>query len=196
MRCRRALPPCLALALLAGSLLAQPRHETLSIDAAHSSATFAVKVLWVIPLHGEFAHVGGTIQIDHFRGSARVDARIDCADLAMRNARYQEWAKSAEFFDAARHPRISFASDWFPLARLRSGGTIEGELSLRGVTRSVQFRLQPAQCAAPLAGECAVRADGEIARGDFGMRARRATLGDTVGLRLQILVAPRSDGSR
>ena len=161
-----------------------------ALDAARSQATFAVKVLWLIPLHGDFGKVHGTLDVDRFRGTARVDARIDTDDLRMRSKNYETWAKSEEFFDASRFPQIRFASDDFPLVRLHTGGTLDGTLTLRGVARPVHFRILPSQCAQPLSGACAVRAEGSIERSDFGMHSRRGTLADKVTLRLRIFVLP------
>lgn len=167
---------------------APPRYETLALDAARSHATFTVKVLWLIPLHGEFGQVQGALHLDHFHGSARVEARLDAADLRMRSKHHEEWARSEEFFDAAQFPQIHFSSESFPLARLRSGGRIEGTLTLRGIVKPVRFAILPADCANPLLGACAVEAEGSIERSDFGMRSHRVTLADKVALHLSIVV--------
>lgn len=167
-----------------------PRHEILQLDAARSQAGFTVKVLWLIGVSGEFGTVRGDLDIDRFRGTGRVDAHIEADTLSMRSAHNAKWAKSAEFFDATHYPQIEFASDEFPLVRLRTGGTLDGTLTLRGIVKPVRFRILPSDCARPLAGACAVRAEGDIERSDFGMRSRRGTLADKVALRLRIFVLP------
>jgi polyisoprenoid-binding protein YceI len=167
-----------------------PRHEILQLDATRSQAGFTVKVLWLIGVSGEFGAVRGSLDIDHFRGTARVDARIEANSLSMRSAHNAKWAKSAEFFDATHYPQIDFASDDFPLVRLRTGGMLDGTLTLRGIAKPARFRILPADCAEPLTGACAVQAEGSIERSDFGMRSHRTTLADKVGLRLQIFVRP------
>ncbi len=178
---------CLALNCLTAHAQ-PPRHEVLQLDATRSRAGFTVKVLWLIGVGGEFGAVQGSLDVDRFRGTARVDARIAADDLHMRSARYENWAKSAEFFDAEHYPKIHFASDDFPLVRLRSGGALDGTLTLRGIARPVRFRILPADCAQPLTGACAVPVEGSIERSDFGMHSRRGTLADKVALRLQIFV--------
>ncbi|MBU6199880.1 MAG: YceI family protein [Xanthomonadaceae bacterium] len=191
MRLLRMRPVLLCLGLLGPIAQAtSPRQEMLALDAARSQASFSVKVLWLIPLHGDFGKVQGTLDIDRFRGTARVDAHIDTDDLRMRSRNYQTWAKSPEFFDARRYPQIHFVSDDFPLVRLSAGGALAGTLTLRGVAKPVRFRMLPSECARPLSGACAVRAEGDIRRGDFGMHSRRGTLTDKVALRLHIFVSP------
>ncbi|MBS0558088.1 MAG: YceI family protein [Proteobacteria bacterium] len=180
----------LYLALCAGMANAQsPRHEVLPLDAARSQASFTVKVLWLLGLDGDFGAVRGQLDIDHFRGTGRVDAFIDVDDLHMRSGNYERWAKSAEFFDASRYPRIHFVSGDFPLVRLTRGGVLDGTLTLRGIDKPARFHILPSACARPLQGGCAVEAQGSIARDDFGMHSRRGTLANKVALRLRIVVA-------
>lgn len=170
-----------------------PRHEILQFDIARSQAGFTVKVLWLIGVGGEFGAVRGSLDIDRFRGTARVDAHIEADNLRMRSTHNAKWAKSPEFFDATHYPQIDFVSDEFPLVRLRTGGTLDGTLTLRGIARTVRFRIEPSDCPQPLTGACAVQAESSIERSDFGMRSRRGTLADKVVLRLRIFVlAPPS----
>lgn len=190
MRLSWIRPLLLCLGLVASTVHAEPpRHETLALDAAGSQASFTVKVLWLIGLHGDFGAVHGNLVIDRFRGTARVDARIDTDDLRMRSKHYETWAKSPEFFDAPHFPQIHFASDAFPLIRLRTGGNLDGMLTLRGIDRPVRFTILPSDCPDPLADACAVRAEGSIERSDFGMHSHRGTLADKVALQLRIVVA-------
>jgi polyisoprenoid-binding protein YceI len=71
---------------------------------------------------------------------------------------------------------------------LREGGDLPGRLTMRGRSQPVLFSLQPASCAAP-AVDCAVNAQGEVRRSEFGMRSRRATLSDHVHLNLDIYLS-------
>lgn len=189
----RRFPPllwivCLVLACTARAQV--PGHEILDFDSARSHAAFEVKVLFLIGLHGEFGSVRGSLNVDRKDGTASVDALIDTNTLRMRSRRYENWTKSAEFFDAEHFPQIQFVSDPFPLARFADGGEIGGVLTIRGASERATFELAPAVCTAPLAGACAVEATGSIRRSDFGMRSRRSTLSDKIDLSLAILVRP------
>lgn len=190
MRLSWIRPLLLCLGLVASVAHAEPpRHESLALDAARSQASFTVKVLWLIGLHGDFGAVHGNLVVDRFRDTARVDARIHTDDLRMRSKHYEAWAKSPEFFDAQQFPQIHFASDAFPLIRLRTGGNLDGILTLHGIDQPVRFTILPSNCADPLAGACAVRAEGSIERSDFGMHSHRGALADKVALQLRIVVA-------
>ena len=183
---RRLRPLTLIFLLLAGIGFAQPAQQVFELDPARSYATFEVKVLYLIGLHGEFGAVHGTLRAD--QGLARVDATIDTNEVHMRNRRYETWTKSNEFFDAEHFPQIHFLSTPFPLERLSHGGEISGTLTIRGISKPAVFTVDADACRAPLSGECAVDAVGTIRRSDFGMRSRRGTLADKVDLSLSIFV--------
>jgi polyisoprenoid-binding protein YceI len=173
-----------------GAGAGRPAEAPLTLDPVRSSVEFEVKVLWLIGVHGRFGQVQGTIAIDHERASVVADARIDVGAIKMRNHTYEDWVKSAEFFDAAKFPQIHFVSDAFPQERLRSGGEIAGTLTVRGIDRRIVLDVEPSACPDAVARTCAVEASGNIRRSDFGMRSRRGTLSDNVELQFSIYLAP------
>lgn len=167
-----------------------PRIETLQFDSERSSAQFSVKVFWMIPVDGQFGQVRGDVVVDHFRSQARVDARIDANGVSMRRSAYENWVKSAEFFDVEHYPEIRFHSDSFPIARLHGGGDLPGVLTMRGIEKPVLFQVKPSACERP-AIDCDVEAEGTVRRSEFGMTTRRASLSDKVELSFSVrIVAP------
>jgi polyisoprenoid-binding protein YceI len=180
-------------AVLAGIVLmataTAPRAETLRIDAAGSRARFEVRVLLVKRIAGSFGTVEGLIERDRAAGRFDVDVRVAAASVQMDKAGHADWARSADFFDAARHPWIHFRAGNLPEHLLQDGGAIDGELTLRGITRPVRFVLDATECPRP-GIDCPVRAEGEVQRTDFGMDARRFVLADRVHFDFAIRVAP------
>ncbi len=160
-------------------------EEVLTLDRAQSSATFSVKVLWMFAVEGHFGNVSGTVSIDHVNGKATVDARINASEVTMRRDGAINWVKSAEFFDVEHFPEIHFRSDPFPIARLQDGGALPGALTMRGITGTVVFEVQPSNCKRA-AIDCPVVAAGSVRRSEFGMQTRRATLSDKVELGFSI----------
>jgi polyisoprenoid-binding protein YceI len=189
---------CLALCAVTASgsaPCAQATLETTALDPLRSLAEFEVRVMWLIPVHGRFGKLQGTIAIDRFHGTASVDARIDVNDVHMRSAANEAWVKSAEFFDAEHFPQIQFVSDPFALIRLKSGGEVEGTLTIRGITRRARFALAESECPATVARTCPVEASGTIRRSDFGMRSRRGALSDKVQLDFSVYVPPGTEAA-
>jgi polyisoprenoid-binding protein YceI len=164
---------------------ADSRVDRVLLDSQRSQATFAVKVMWLLPVHGRFGKVHGRVDVDRFRSVATVVARIDAGAVEMGNQSYEDWVKSPEFFDVARHPEIGFVSEPFPLQRLHKGGHLSGTLTIRGVARPETFDLAPAECDKP-AYDCPIVVKGSIRRSDFGMHSRRGTLSDKVDLHFEV----------
>ena len=179
--------------LLAGALGYGVAHAgdetTLTLDPARSSAEFEVKVLWLIGVHGRFGQVHGSIRVDAEHMHASADARIAVGTITMRNHSYEEWLKSPEFFDAAAHPEILFASRAFALETLRKGGEVSGSLTIRGIERPIALQIDPSACPEAVAIDCPVQARGSIRRSEFGMHTRRGSVSDKVELQFSIYLA-------
>lgn len=173
-------------ALLSGLALPAVAAERIALDPHRSSAEFEIRAMWMFDVGGRFGDVSGEVEIDREAHSVKVWARIGVADVSMRRDSYEDWVKSAEFFDAARYPQIVFESEPFPLATLDLGGDIVGSLTLRGSTQPMRFALRPSECPGRAALSCPVVADGSLQRSEFGMRTRRATLADKVRLHLSV----------
>lgn len=158
------------------------------IDPAQSRAEFSLRVVWVRKLEGHFEYIQGSIT---HPAPGRFDVRVKIAtqSLSMPNPDHAAWAQSAEFFDAQRHPWISFEALDASTDLLRDGGELHGLLSLRGVTQPASFALQPARCARP-GVDCPVEASGEVQRSEFGMNARRWAVSDKVKLALRFRLRP------
>jgi polyisoprenoid-binding protein YceI len=188
-----ALPLIAAVALLAGAARAEePRNDRVELDSARSHATFGVKVMWLVTVHGRFGKVGGIVDVDRFRSFATVDAHIDANAVEMSTQSYEDWVKSDEFFDVARYPEIRFVSESFPLQRLRRGGQLAGTLTIRGVEQPETFRLEAADCDHP-AYDCPIIVSGSIRRSAFGMRSRRGALSDKVDLHFEVFAIPSTE---
>jgi polyisoprenoid-binding protein YceI len=182
-----------AAALLAGPLRAEEsKNDRVELDSARSHATFGVKVMWLLPIHGRFGKVAGIVDVDRFRNFATVDARIDANAVEMSTKSYEEWVKSDEFFDVAHHPDIHFVSESFPLQRLRLGGQLSGTLTIRGVDQPETFKLEAADCEHP-AYDCPIIVSGSIRRSAFGMHSRRGALSDKVDLHFEVYAIPSAE---
>lgn len=157
------------------------------IDGARSQAQFRIRLLGIVPMSGEFTELRGGIVFAPGSGEAVVDAWLPSAEVRMANPAHADWARSPEFFDAAAHPTIHFRSRPLPQRVLREGGAIDGELTLRGVTRAVALKVERGGCDPAQVRACEIAVYGQVRRTDFGMAARRATVGDWVSLRLRIV---------
>lgn len=106
------------------------------VDANHAQVIWTVDHLGFTPLSGMFGRISGTLTIDpKAPDEARLDITIAIAGLAVTTASFGEHLASASFFDRDKFPTARFVS-----TRVKTDGakaTIEGELTLHGVTRPV-----------------------------------------------------------
>jgi polyisoprenoid-binding protein YceI len=90
---------------------------------------------------GSFSRFGGTVRLARGNMEASsVNVVVDTDSLAVEPAKLQAHLKSADFFDAARFPKITFES-----TQVKPGGpagathTITGNLDMHGTVKSIAF---------------------------------------------------------
>ena len=122
-----------AFALAATAAAAPPVYQ---IDEAHSSAQFSVRHLMISNVKGQFNKVGGTVVYDpNDLAASRIDAVIDATTVDTGNAKRDAHLKSADFFDAAKYPALTFKSKEFRQAHGKL--QVRGDLTMHGVTKEV-----------------------------------------------------------
>jgi polyisoprenoid-binding protein YceI len=111
--------------------------STWEIDSAHSGVHFSVRHLMIATVRGEFRKVTGTINMDEKDISkSSVEAVIDATTIDTRDERRDNHLKSADFFDVAKFPTITFKSK--SVTRQGEGRfKVAGDLTLHGVTKPV-----------------------------------------------------------
>lgn len=108
---------------------------TWQIDPLHSELTFKVRHL-VSRVSGSFGDWSGTIVTEPNRfDRGSVNVAIKTASIQTGNERRDEHLRSADFFDAAKFPEITFRSQ-----RVEVRGEdlrVHGALTMHGVTKPV-----------------------------------------------------------
>jgi polyisoprenoid-binding protein YceI len=100
---------------------------TYGADRVHSSVAFEVEYMGIGAFGGTVTDFEATLENGRLAGSARIES------LETKDENLHAHLMSPEFFDAERHPQVSFATDHATLA----GGQVEleGEITIRGTTR-------------------------------------------------------------
>lgn len=174
------------LAVLGGPVVAQP--VAYRVDAARSAAEFSVLHLGVIPAHGRFVRLSGRIVVDATAQSGRVDLEIAAESVATGWTLRDSFVRGENMFDAAQYPVVRFRSTRLAFAGGRLA-RLDGELTLRGVTRPVSVTVARIECGPAADGRgdgCDAEAETSIRRRDFGMDFAWPLIGDDVDLVLRI----------
>lgn len=122
-----------ALAVFAAPLSAHASDWV--FDPAHTSAQFAVRHMMVSTVRGAFSKVSGSVHLDDSDISkSSVEAVIPVETVDTREPKRDGHLKSADFFDAAKYPNITFKS---VKVTPGPGGklAIEGILTIHGVSK-------------------------------------------------------------
>lgn len=111
--------------------------STYNLDPAHSSASFSIKHMMIATVRGSFSNLSGTLDLDpNDPSSAKVEASLDVDTVNTGAPDRDTHLKSAEFFDAANFPKITFKS-----TNVQNLGedeaTVTGDLTIKGTTRPV-----------------------------------------------------------
>lgn len=110
------------------------------IDPTHSEVSFTVKHMMVSKVRGSFKEFSGSITTASDVLASSVEAEIDLASIDTRNESRDAHVRSADFFDVENHPKMTYRS-----TGIRPSGedfVVEGDLTLKGVTRPVELQLE------------------------------------------------------
>ena len=154
------------------STIADDRTTTWKIDPVHSVAEFKVKHMMISNVKGQFTKVSGALALDEQDVTkSRVEASIEAASINTREADRDTHLKSADFFDVQKFPTLSFKSK--EVRRAAEGElAVAGDLTIHGVTRSVNFAVEgPSPAAKDPWGNIrlGLSATTKINRKDFGL---------------------------
>jgi polyisoprenoid-binding protein YceI len=165
---------------------------TWNIDPVHSEVGFAVRHMMVSKVRGRFNTFSGQLVTGENPLASSVTAEIDLASIITGSEQRDAHLRSADFFEVETHPTMTYRSTG---VREDDGDfVIDGELTLKGVTRNVPLKLElngfgPDPFGGTRAG---FTATGEINRRDFNvnfsapMQNGGAMLGDKISLNLEI----------
>ncbi len=142
---------------------------TWNIDPVHSEVGFSVRHMMVSKVRGRFTKFSGKLVTGEQPADSEVTAEIEMGSIDTGNEQRDAHIRSADFFEVETWPTMSYRSTG---VREDDGEyVLDGELTLKGVTRSVPLKLElngfgPDAYGGTRAG---FTATGEINRGDFGV---------------------------
>jgi polyisoprenoid-binding protein YceI len=175
--------------------LPQSSRAVWNIDPAHSVAEFKVRHMMIANVKGQFPKISGVLTLDESDlAKSSVEASIEAASIETRDSQRDTHLRSADFLDVEKFPTLHFQSTG--LGMVRDGElSVEGDLTIRGITRKVRFAVEgPTPAAKDPWGNTrlAVSATTKINRKDFGLTWNAALesggilVGDEVTITLDV----------
>src|SRR5579863_4679806 len=159
-------------------------------DKAHSEVDFGIVHMSLSKVHGRFGNLGGQIvwnEADVTKSTVNVTVDMSTVDTGV--APRDTDLKSAGLFDVAQFPTATFTST--SVAKTANGLTVNGNLTLHGVTKPVVLQVEgPMGPKAGMGGKmhAGFSATTTISRNAFGVGTKypEAVLGDEVQLSIEL----------
>lgn len=177
----------LAAALAGATTAAQAEAITYTMDPAHTQVTAQWNHFGFSNPSIHFGQIDGTVTYDPENVEASsVQVTIPLSGMDSGVEAFNEHLLTADFFDAARYPEVTFKS-----TAVRALGAnrmrVTGDLTMHGVTRPVDLAVTVngvgthAMTGQPAAG---FDAEATILRSDFGLDMYAPTVSDELKLRI------------
>jgi polyisoprenoid-binding protein YceI len=161
------------------------------IDQVHSDISFTARHMMVSKVRGHFRDFAGEIVTGENPLDSKVTATIQTASIDTNNEGRDTHVRSGDFFDVTNHPVATYRSTG--LVEEDGDYVLQGELTLKGVTRQVPLHIEvngfgPDPVGGTRAG---FTARGKLNRNDFGVSFGGVSngvvvLGDTIDLAFEL----------
>lgn len=182
-------------AIIALSLPLTALASTWTIDQDHTNIGFKVKHLMVSNVKGHFEKFNGTLDLnDKDITKSKVDVTIDTNSINTSVQKRDEHLRSADFFDVAKYPAMTFVSK--RVAKAAKGKLkVTGDLTIHGVTKEVVLNVEPLsrESKDPWGNiRRGTSASAKVNRKDFGLTWNKAletggvVVGDEIDITLEI----------
>lgn len=147
------------------------------VDPAHTDVQFSVRHLMIAKVRGAFTEFSGTLKGDpHDLEKASLHFSIDTSSITTNQAQRDEHLKSADFFDVATYPEITFDSQ--SIESVGQGTyNVKGALTMKGVTNTMTFTVTMlGEAISPMDAStvASLHAEGAIDRRAYGMTWQQA----------------------
>ena len=145
--------------------------STWIIDTAHTEIGFKVKHLVISTVSGKFTKFEGKLEGDPADlTNAQITFTADIDSITTGNEQRDGHLKSADFFDAANHPKLSFKST----AIVRKGDNeykVTGDLTIRNTTKPITLNVEFGGVQNDLYGQTVAGFEitGKINRQEYGL---------------------------
>jgi polyisoprenoid-binding protein YceI len=134
-----------------------------TLDTARSEVRLTTRHTWGLrPLHGVFRQATGNGTVTA-AGDASGVLTVAAASIDTKNSTRDKHLRSADFFDIANHPDITFAAD--SVSPADGGVRITGRLTIRGKTLPESFDAKVSSAD----GEVWLDGELQVNRTDFGL---------------------------
>ena len=168
-------------------LSARAAPEEFTIDPQHTYTTFEVNHLGISTQRGRFNDTSGKVIFDPQEGNNNIEIKINAGSVDTGNESMEKLLRSEDFFNTEKYPDILFRAHKV-IFNNEKPESIEGELTLLGVTKPVTLNVLGYNCTRKpflIRLTCGIDATTTIKRSEFGMNSFLSFVSDEVKLLIQ-----------
>ena len=161
---------------------------TYNFDPSHTYPMLEISHFGFSFFRGVFMKTSGKVVLDTAAKTGSLDAKIDTASINMGGEKLEKHLRGEDFFNVEKFPAMTYKS-----SKVNFSGdnvaSVDGELTLLGVTKPVTLNLDYVKCGTHPAVKklaCGANATAAIKRSDFGMKYLVGPVGDDVKITIQI----------
>lgn len=166
--------------------------DTYKLDQQHTFAYFEINHMGFSNVRGRFDTSSGKFTLDKAAKTATLEVAIQTASVSSGHPTERgpyprtrdDHLRSADFFNVAEFPTMTYKATTVKFNG-DNPATIEGSLTLLGVTKPVPLHVDNWKCGAnPFTKKemCGGNASGVLKRSDFGMKAYIPAMSDEIKL--------------
>ena len=161
--------------------------DSYTIDSSHTYPNFTISHLGFSTMHGRFDKTTGKLSLDQAKGTGSVEIAVDMASVNTGFKKRDDHLRGPDFFNVAEFPEMTFKST--KVAFKGKGATVTGDLTIKGVTKSVKLDVSRINCGVhPFSKKnvCGFDASTSIKRSDFGIKYGLPAIGDEMAIQLEV----------
>ncbi len=109
------------------------------IDTHHTQIEFVARHMMITKVHGQFENFSGNVELDEENpAKTTVDIKIETASVNTRDSKRDDHLRSADFFNAAAFPTMTFKSKQVEV-KDNEHAVLVGDLTIKDVTHEVKM---------------------------------------------------------
>jgi polyisoprenoid-binding protein YceI len=116
-----------------------PAAGVWQIDPGHAEVGFVGRHFGLTKVRGRFTGVDGAVVIGDNPAESSVEVTIDMRSVSSGDQSRDDHLRSGDFFDVEQHPTATYRSAAVTVNG--TSGMVDGELTIKGVTRPVRLQV-------------------------------------------------------
>ncbi len=176
---------------------ALPKAGTYVIDPAHTEVGFIARHLIGTKVRGRFTDVSGTFTVAEDPAQSTLEAVAQAASIHTGQEQRDDHLRTNDFLDVPNYPTLTLKSTGLRQVD-DTRWVLTGDLTIRGVTKSVDFDLEfVGEGASMQEGKSVVAfsARAEIDRRDFGVSFNHSLLDGSVVVGNKVVIEIETEAS-